>query len=152
MSTDVMPETMPQQQPPKSKTGCILLGVGGGCLVAVLVCAGLVGLGMFGIFAAIKSSEPYAESLQRAQANENVRSELGQPIEPGVMVTGNINLNNNDGVADLNYSIKGPDGTGTVDVSGTKTDGVWSYDKMNVKTSTGKVINLIDEEAIDLNE
>ena len=145
MSTDAMPETMPQQQPPKSKTGCILLGVGGGCLIAVLVCAGLGGLGMFGIFAAIKSSEPYAESLRRAQANETVQSDLGQPIEAGVMVTGNINMTNNGGVADLNYSISGPDGTATVSVSGTKTDGAWSYDKMNVKTSAGSAVDLIEE-------
>ena len=144
MSTEVIPETMPQQQPPKSKTGCILLGVGGGCLIAVLMCAGLGGLGLFGFFTAIKSSEPYAESLRRAQANETIGSELGQPIAAAVMVAGSINLNNDDGVADLNYSISGPDGTATVHVSGTKTDGAWSYDKMNVRTSEGSVVDLLE--------
>lgn len=138
-------ETYGQPQKPKSKTGCILLGVGGGCLIAILACAGLAGVGMFGAFAAIKSSEPYAESLQRAQASDEVGSKLGQPIEPGFMVQGNINLNNSDGEANLNYSITGPDGTGTVNVVGNKTDGVWNYSKMNVTTDDGNVVDLMGD-------
>jgi hypothetical protein len=144
MSTDVMPETLPQQQPPKSKTGCILLGIGGGCLIAILACGGLGGLGIVGLFAAIKSSEPYTESLQRAQASDEVGSKIGQPVEPDFIVSGHINLDNNHGEADLNYSITGPDGTASVDVAGTKNDGVWNYGKMNVTTSDGTVIDLLD--------
>jgi hypothetical protein len=133
-----------QPQNPKSKTGCILLGLGGGCLVMVLVCAGLGGLGIVGLFTAIKSSQPYTESLQRTQSNEELGSKIGQPIEPDMIVMGNINLQNNDGNADLSYRVTGPDGTATIDVKGRKTDGVWSYEKMKATMDDGSVVDLLE--------
>lgn len=142
MASDVFSEPITQTAPWKSRTGCTLLGIGGGCLAVFLVCAGVGGLAVFGVFAAIKSSEPYTESLRRAQADPAVIADLGEPIQPGWFVQGNINLRNNDGDADLNYTIGGPEGSAVVDVSGTKTDGVWDYDKMNVRTSQGNKIDL----------
>lgn len=132
-------------EPKKSRVGCIVLGIGGGCLLIVLMCGGLAGLGVFGLFTAIKSSEPYTESLARAKANAEVAAALGEPIETGTMVQGNINLNNNDGEADLNYAISGPEGSGRVDVTATKTNGVWTYQEMTVTVDGGgPVIDLLE--------
>lgn len=142
------PQDQGQLYQPKSKTGCLLWGVGGGCLFAILACAGLAGIGVVGLFAAIKMSEPYTESLQRAQASDEVAGKVGQPIEPGFMVQGNINFRNNDGDANLSYAITGPDGEGTVNVSAEKTDGVWEYDVMNVTTNDGTVIDLRENESL----
>ncbi|MCC9658871.1 cytochrome c oxidase assembly factor 1 family protein [Rhodopirellula halodulae] len=127
----------------KSNTGCLLLGLGGGCLVVVLICGGLIGAGIFGVFAMIKSSEPYTESLAKAQTNVELQSAIGDPIEPSVLVQGNINLNNDDGKADLNYSVSGPDGSATVHVVGTKTDGNWDYTRMDATTADGTTIDLL---------
>lgn len=110
----------------------------------VLVCAGLGGLGIVGLFTAIKSSQPYTESLQRTQSNEELGSKIGQPIEPDMIVMGNINLQNNDGNADLSYRVTGPDGTATIDVKGRKTDGVWSYEKMKATMDDGSVVDLLE--------
>ena len=134
------PEPMAQPQQPKSRAGCIALGVGGGCLVVILACGGIIGLGVIGAFAAIKSSEPYSESLRRAQASAELIEELGEPIESGFLVQGNIHLNNNDGNADLNYTVSGPKGTATVNVVGSKKDGVWSYSEMNATPSDGSAL------------
>lgn len=146
MSVQNVSETMAPPESPKSRTGCILLGVGGGCLVVVLLCAGTAGLGVFGLFTAIKSSDPYTQSLARAQQEPSVQAELGQPIEAGFAVQGNINLDNNDGQADLNYSISGPEGSATVEVVGTKTAGQWDYETMTVTIqASGDVIDLLKE-------
>ncbi|WP_173403123.1 cytochrome c oxidase assembly factor 1 family protein [Rhodopirellula sallentina] len=130
-------------EPKKSNTGCILLGLGGGCLVALLVCGGLIGTGVFGVFAMIKSSEPYTESLARAQSNVELQSVIGDPIEPSALVQGSINLENDGGEADLNYSVSGPNGSATVHVIGTKADGSWDYSRMDATTADGTTIDLL---------
>jgi hypothetical protein len=113
-------------------------------LVVILACSGLAGLGLLGAFTAIKASDPYTESLDRATNNEEVSSKLGQPIEPGFMVQGNINLKNDGGQADLSYSISGPNGSGNVHVRGDKAGGAWSYEKMDVTIGEGNVIDLLE--------
>lgn len=117
--------------------------MGGGCLVALLVCGGLIGTGIFGVFAMIKSSEPYTESLSKAQSNVELQSVIGDPIEASALVQGNINLNNDDGEADLNYSVSGPNGSATVHVIGTKADGSWDYSRMDATTADGTTIDLL---------
>ncbi|QDT07867.1 Cytochrome oxidase complex assembly protein 1 [Rubripirellula lacrimiformis] len=136
MSVDQMspssPETMAQPVPPKSRTGCLLMGIGGGCLVAILICGGLAATGVISVFALLKSSQPYTESLQRAQQNVELQQQIGTPIEPSMLVNGNVNLNNDDGEANLNYSVHGPNGSAQVKVVATKTDGNWQYQQMQV--------------------
>ena len=149
MSTTMTPETMAQPEKPKSRTGCILLGLGGGCLVLVLACAGLGSLGVFGVFAAMKSSEPYTESLQRAEQDAALKAAIGQPVTPGFLMQGNINLNNDDGEADLSYSVSGPEGSASVHVVATKIDGFWTYALMNATTDDGDVIDLIAGEVAE---
>ncbi|WP_236625965.1 cytochrome c oxidase assembly factor 1 family protein [Rhodopirellula baltica] len=130
-------------EPKRSNTGCLLLGLGGGCLVALLVCGGLIGTGVFGVFAMIKSSEPYTESLAKAQSNVELQSVIGEPIEPSVFVQGNIHFKDDDGDADLNYSVSGPNGSATVHVIGTKADGSWDYSSMDATTADGTTIDLL---------
>ncbi|WP_404307610.1 cytochrome c oxidase assembly factor 1 family protein [Neorhodopirellula lusitana] len=138
-----------QQEPKKSRTGCIVLGVGGGCLIALLICGGIITTGVVGVFALIKSSEPYTESLAKAQTNVELKSTIGDPIEPSVIVQGNINLENDGGDADLNYSVSGPNGTATVHVTGTKSGGAWNYSRMDATTQAGTKIDLLDEPPSD---
>ena len=135
----------PGDPPKKSKLGCILLGIGGGLLAIVLLCAGIIGAGVFGVFAIIKNSQPYEESLRRAQTSVEVQRLLGEPIEAGTMVQGNFDLSNDEGEADISYSISGPDGSGTVHVAGKKSGGPWEYDRMDVKMDqTGEVVDLME--------
>lgn len=136
------PQMESQIEPPRSRTGCVLLGVGGGCLGLILLCGGLAGFGIFSLMAIIKSSDPYTESLRQAQQNDELGDVIGQPIDAGFFVQGNINLNNDDGKADLSYTISGPDGSATVKVEGTKTDGDWTYSRMDATTDDGSVIDL----------
>jgi len=104
-----------------------------GCVVPVLFCSGLILLIFSAVFGMIKGSQPYTQSLTAAQANAQVQTALGTPIEPALLVTGNIQLNNANGFADIQYQITGPKGSATVYVVGNKTAGTWTYTTMAVE-------------------
>ena len=141
MSAEATPSYAPQ--PKKSNLGCILISIVGGFVVVGLICAGVIGAGVFGLFAMIKSSEPYTESLRRVQQSVEIQQALGEPIEAGSMVQGNINLNNDDGNADLTYSVSGPEGTASVHVVGEKSGGRWEYQKLEATIKdSGDVVDL----------
>ena len=99
-----------------------------------------------GVMSALKSSDPYRIGLERAKANAEVKEALGEPVTPSFVVQGNINLNNDDGEADISFPVSGPKGAGQVHVQGTKTNGVWRYDEISITLENeGKTIDLTDE-------
>lgn len=116
--------------------------VGCGCLgLAVVGIAGIIFIAI-GVFGAIKKAEPYQASLKAVQSNPQAIEALGEPIEAGFLVMGSINLNNNDGDADLSYSVSGPKAEGVIEVEGKKASGNWSYDTMRLEVSDGPTIDL----------
>ncbi len=131
-------------QPPKKSNGKLFLFLGLGCLLPVLVCGGCIGAIFLGVTTTIKNSEPYTASLEAVQNHEGMRAMLGTPIEGG-MPMGNIELNNNDGKADITYTATGPTGEVQIHVVGTKTDGVWDYSLMTA-TARGETISLLPDE------
>jgi len=83
------------------------------------------------VFGMIKSSEPYKHAVAQAQASPQVTTAIGTPVEPGFMAGGTYNVNNNNGSADLVIPVKGPKGSGTIFVTATKTNGVWTYQTLD---------------------
>jgi len=131
---------------PKEKSSKLWLWLG--CLpvgVLLVCCGGCGGVVMWGI-SQIKSSDPYVDSFTRAQNDPEVIAALGEPIEAGWAVQGEISVTNDDGNANLDYDISGPKGTGTVHVTGEKNNGVWTYSIMSVDTPGGQV-DLLDPHA-----
>ncbi len=124
----------------------ILLLGGGGCLLGLLVCGGCFGAVFFGVFGAIKGSEPYTRSLNAVQGSPELQAAIGTPIEPGMMVSGNISVSGDSGEADLSYSVSGPKGSANVNVVGTKTAGVWDYSVMKATLADGTMIDFLGEE------
>lgn len=106
--------------------------VGCGCLGIIVVGIAAVFMIGAGVFGLLKNSEPYTESLNRAQNSPAVTAALGTPIKPGFFVTGNVSFENSNGEATISYSISGPSGKGTVTVDGDKQGDVWSYSEMSV--------------------
>ncbi|MEX0701876.1 MAG: cytochrome c oxidase assembly factor 1 family protein [Planctomycetales bacterium] len=104
-----------------------------GCLTPVVVCGGGIALLVFGVFGAIKSSDVYTEAIARAKANEEVQAALGEPIEEGFLVSGNINVSDATGNADLAIPISGPKGNGTIHAVATKVAGKWEYSTLEVE-------------------
>lgn len=115
-----------------------------GCLTPIIVCGGLITLGVTVGLGAIKSSDVYQQSLAAAQADARVQQALGTPVEPGFLVTGNIDVQNSSGRADLTYPISGPKGGGTVHAMGDMAGGAWTLNLVVVKIdASGEEIDVL---------
>ncbi len=118
-------------------------------------CLTLLGLGLafmagtaYFIFAMMKSAEVYQDALRRAQSSPAVLQALGEPLEDGLYVAGNIQVNGPTGSADLSFPVSGPRGRGTVYVRGAKSMGRWTLDELVVEVkASGERIDLLAETA-----
>jgi hypothetical protein len=92
----------------------------------------------------MKSSGAYKQAVTTAHADTRVVDALGSPLKQGVFISGNINLNNSSGRANLSIPISGPKGKGTIYVVAIKTAGAWNFSKLLVQIEA-------TSEKIDLN-
>ncbi|MDP1561409.1 MAG: cytochrome c oxidase assembly factor Coa1 family protein [Pirellulaceae bacterium] len=104
-------------------------------------CGGCVATLWFGVSAALQGSEPYKRAVAEAQNNAEVRELLGEPVEPGYLVSGSINLNNDGGDCDIQIPISGPKDSGSVRIRGTRSGGTWRYDEITAEIN-GQQIDL----------
>ena len=95
--------------------------------------------------AVMKSSGAYKIALKEVRANPAAVEYLGEPIEPGWFVLGNISTTGSRGKADISFSVKGTSASGRVHVDAVKSMGRW---KMNGLLLRGKK----DAREIDLLE
>ena len=110
---------------PVTLVGMLLLGVGA---IALLVAV---------VFGSMKSSTPYTKALAQAKTDPAVIAELGEPVEAGWYVTGNISTSGPNGNADLSIPIHGPNKSGTLHVIALKSAMVagmedWKITKLEV--------------------
>ncbi len=90
----------------------------------VLLVAVAMGALLTFVFGLMKSSEPYQRAVAVASSNPDVVHELGAPIAPGWYASGNINVSENSGEANLSIPLNGKLRHGTVYVVAKKTDGM----------------------------
>ncbi len=135
----------PQPQQRKIGCGCIAAIVAAVSLVVLLLCGGfVVGILTF-VFGMIKSSQPYSEAITKARASPVVVEALGEPVETGFFVSGNIEITGSSGHADLAIPISGPNGSGTIYVVAEKSGGEWTYRTLAVAINDADRVNLLDE-------
>ncbi len=116
-----------------------------GCALPVLLCGGCFASVFMIVFGAIKSTVPYQSSVARATGDENVQQLLGTPVEAGFFVTGNIEVQNNSGKANLSIPISGPKDSATLNVVAKRENGQWIYSVMQVIGENGLRIDLSTE-------
>ena len=114
-----------------------------GCLLPIVLFGSCVAGIAWVAVTAIRASDPYSDALQRARANPEVIQRLGSPIEPRWWLTGSVDLDNDDGAADIKIPISGPKGDAFIAVEGTSTNGRWTYTRMTVEPATGPPIDLL---------
>jgi len=116
-----------------------------GCLgIVALALAFVFGL-VFLIFGIMKSSDAYKEAVAQVTTHEVVQDRLGAPIEAGLIVTGNINVNGPSGQASLAIPISGPKGKGRLYVEATKSAGQWRFATLMAEIrETGERIDLLE--------
>jgi hypothetical protein len=119
-----------------------------GCFTVVLLFLAFVGSILVIVFSAMKSTDVYKEALARAKANAAVIEALGSPIEDGLLVSGNTNVNGASGESNLAIPISGPKGKGTIHVSANKSLGQWNYSGLVVEVAqTHQRIDLLQKSA-----
>lgn len=107
-----------------------------GCLTLLLVAATAAALLAFGVHRAYTSSslaEPGNDALAAARAHPAVIRALGQPLERGFMMSGRIDVTNDEGNADIRYRLQGPRGKGWLHVVGQRRQGRWQYDVLQAQ-------------------
>jgi len=103
-----------------------------GCLTIIVLFAALLGAVIMVIFGSMKQADVYKQALARAQSDPIVVQKLGSPIEPGMFLSGNININGPSGEAKIAIPIHGPRRNATIYVEATKSAGKWDYSLMQV--------------------
>ena len=135
----------PAQQP--QQKGCLgrnwkwMLPVG--CLGLIIAGVLLVGGIFFAAMSAVKSSEVYQGALKVAQTHPAVTERLGQPVEDGWLVKGNVQVNASGGSANLEIPLSGPKNSGTLFVTATSPEGSWMYERLDLVTG-GETVSLLD--------
>ncbi len=133
---------------PEPKKSSWLKWVALGCAAIVLLAAIGVGVLLVVVFGAVKKSAPYTEAVARARANPALVAAIGEPIETGFLVSGNVNYDGSGGNASLAIPLKGPEGNGKLYVEATRAAGAWQYDRLEFEPEGGGArIDLLAETA-----
>lgn len=89
------------------------------------------------VFGLLKNSDATKLALERARANPIVLQHIGQPVELGFIISGNIDVNGSSGHADLEIPIHGNKGKGTIYVVADKRAGRWTFSTLDVAFADG---------------
>jgi hypothetical protein len=131
IASEDRPFGQPPLPPRKSSARWVIpLVVFGPLLVACCCCCGVV----WSLFGLLKSNDVYQMAVAKVTTDGRVIAELGEPITVDWMITGDVNLTNDRGEAKLHFGIKGPKGTGEVDVQGARLDSHWTLEHLKVHT------------------
>ncbi len=122
-------------------------GVPAGCLTIVALVAVLGGAIVLFVFKMFRHTDVFREALARAEANPQVRAELGEPIREGWWVAGHIRTTGPSGNAALSIPLKGSRKDGTVYAVAHKSAGIWKYDTLEVAVEgrPGRISLLVGE-------
>ena len=114
-----------------------------GCLALLVI--GLLGIGaiVVVVFGAIKSTDAYKGARDQAQKDPRVIAALGTPMETGIWVAGNVNVDTNGGNADFEFPIHGPKGEARVHAVATRDTSGWHYSLLTVTPRGGPLIDLL---------
>jgi TonB family protein len=140
-----------QQPPQQQQKGCLgrnwkwMLPVG--CLGLILAGVALIGGIVFVAMSAMKSSEVYQGALKVVQTHPAAVERLGQPVNDGWFVKGNISIDGSGGNANLEIPVSGPKNSGTLYVRAVSPDGTWMYERLDLAVG-GETVSLLDRNVV----
>ena len=98
------------------------------------------------VFGVMKNTEVYETALFEAQTNQEVISYLGNRIEDGMFMTGNMEVSPGSGYADIVIPISGQKGSASLYVQAEKVAGSWQYSTMQVNVHDSDIsIDLLED-------
>jgi hypothetical protein len=116
----------------------------GGFSILALFFAGSI---VFFVLTLMRHTDVFREAVARAEANPQVRAELGEPIREGWWVSGHVRTTGSSGNAALAIPLKGSKRDGTVYAVAHKSAGRWTYDTLEVAVEgrPGRISLLVGE-------
>ena len=117
-----------------------------GCLTLILLFGLFIALIFSVVMGSMKSSDAYKQAVARARANPTVVESLGTPIAEGYFVSGNINVQNDRGNADLQIPISGPKGKAVIYAVAVKSGGQWEFSRLSVAIEGQPELDLLGSE------
>lgn len=98
-----------------------------GCLIVILLLCAFVAIVFTVVEVSFSKSVVYQQALARAGRNPEVVSRLGEPLKPGRVLQGQINVSGSTGNASMNIPVTGPRGKGTIVLKAHKLNGAWVF-------------------------
>jgi hypothetical protein len=83
-------------------------------------------------FTVFRHTDVFREAIARAEANPQVRADLGEPIREGWWIAGHVRTTGPSGNAAFFISLKGSRKNGTLYAVAHKSAGTWKYDTLEV--------------------
>jgi hypothetical protein len=139
--TYTMPPGAPS--PPPKKSGGCWKALAIGCGIIVVLAAAVVLCAVIFVFSVIKRSDVYHEAYTRASNDPRVVAVLGTPIEKGWWVMGKVSVDNNGGVANIEFPISGPKGSARVRAAASRETDAWNYSSLVVRPAAGGEIDVL---------
>jgi len=108
-------------------------------LVGLLIVVVFVSAVVVGIFSLIGHSDAVVMAMEQARASAQAEERLGEPIEKGLFVMGNISVSGGSGNAQLSIPVSGPRGKGTLYLVAKKSMGVWKAQALHLAGDSYRV-------------
>ena len=102
-----------------------------GFLILLLLIVVFGGVVMTIVTASLRSSDVYKQAMAKAAENLQVRDEIGEPMKPAWLISGQLNVSGRTGKANLSIPISGPHGKGVIRALANKS-GVWRFTYLQV--------------------
>jgi hypothetical protein len=110
-------------------------------LIVVLAAGAIVGVAFY----SMSNSEASKIAQEFLQSNERLKQDIGDVRSFGKFVTGNINIRNGDGAAELNLKVIGERKTVNASVELVYRDGrQWRVTAASYKNDAGETVNLLN--------
>jgi Cytochrome oxidase complex assembly protein 1 len=103
-----------------------------GCLTLFVLLAVLGIFLLTVITSSFRHSDVYKQAIVQATANPQVREQIGEPVQPDWLVSGELNVSGGSGKANLVIPISGPRGRGSIHAVAQKSGGVWRFTYLQV--------------------
>ncbi|MGM0652022.1 MAG: cytochrome c oxidase assembly factor Coa1 family protein [Bacillota bacterium] len=125
----------------KKKSGLKIAGIVLGSLVILFIVFFIIVLST--ARSSMRSSEIYAQAVIALQENPQAAALLGEPIEDGNGVSGEINVSNGSGEAEFSIPVSGPLSSGDLYARGVKSSGQWSLTYLELVMENGDSLDLL---------
>jgi hypothetical protein len=115
-----------------------------GCLVALLLICAFVAILLTVVESSFRKSIVYQEALARAGQSPEVINRIGEPLRPGLVLQGQLNVSGSSGSAKMEIPISGPRGKATILLDARKLYGAWMFNTLEVHfEGKSEVVNLL---------